>query len=223
MIDLNFLPERYRRRGPTLRSLRPAMFLLGFALLLIPLSKSWSVARGRLLMMEAALAQVQTELEEYQPLAEERSQLEARIEAASIAAGEIQAAYDTVNIQNMMWNRLVARSLGTVPNGATVTQILQAGEEIVFEGTASTYLLPSRFADELRDLGDYATVTIQSVSRLERAEAEATAPPEEELAGEESAEEDTPEVPQYQFEISAKLPLPPEPDSPPGSEGGEES
>ena len=36
-LDLNFLPERYRGRGRrTLVTLRPWLFLLGFALLLIP-------------------------------------------------------------------------------------------------------------------------------------------------------------------------------------------
>src|SRR3990172_2655156 len=74
-LDLDFLPERYRPRRLTLRSLRPALFVLGFALLLIPLGRFWGEARLQLAAVEGSLTQVQADLQGYQPLAEERAGL----------------------------------------------------------------------------------------------------------------------------------------------------
>ena len=225
VIDLNFLPERYRRRKLTLKALRPAFFALGFALLLIPLSQYWNGSRNRLLLVEAALERVQSELQDYEPLAEERTRLETRIEAAHAASAEIQAAYDTVNIQNVTWNQMISRSLTVVPNGIRIERVSQSGDELVFEGTAEAYALPSAFADNLRDLGDYGEVIIHSIARIEPQEAEeileAEAESEEEAEGEPVAGEEL-IPPAYRFEISAFLPMPPEPEpSSDGFEGGE--
>src|SRR3990172_6627404 len=90
-LDLDFLPERYRPRRLTLRSLRPALFVLGFALLLIPLGRYWGEARLQLAAVEASLTQVQANLQGYQPLAEERAGLEARIASAQAASAEALA------------------------------------------------------------------------------------------------------------------------------------
>ncbi len=225
VIDLNFLPERYRRHKLTLKAMRPALFALGFALLLIPLSRYWTESRSRLLLIEDALARVQAELQGYEPLAEERTQLETRIESAQAASAEIQAAYETVNIQNTTWNRLILRSLAAVPARARIDRLAQSGEEVVFEGIAEAYALPSIYADSLRGLGDYGEVIIQSITRIEQEEAEAMLAAEAEK--EEGEERDTVEgqasvFPAYRFQISALLPMEPEAESASdGFEGGD--
>src|SRR3989304_4159033 len=91
-LDLDFLPERYRPRRLTLRSLRPALFVLGFALLLIPLERFWGQARLQLAAVDASLTRVQADLQGYQPLAEERAGLGARIASPQAASPASQIA-----------------------------------------------------------------------------------------------------------------------------------
>src|SRR3990172_426068 len=122
-LDLDFLPERYRPRRLTLRSLRPALFVLGFALLLIPLGRFWGEARLQLAAVEGSLTQVQADLQGYQPLAEERAGLEARIASAQAASAEIQIAYDSVDIQDITWNRVLSRALSVRPEGVEVVRL----------------------------------------------------------------------------------------------------
>jgi hypothetical protein len=66
-LDLNFLPERYR--GPRLRLsvLRPWLFLVSFALLLIPSIQLIARHLGELAAVQSAFETVSAELEGYQP------------------------------------------------------------------------------------------------------------------------------------------------------------
>jgi hypothetical protein len=200
-LDLDFLPERYRPRRLTLRSLRPALFVLGFALLLIPLGRFWGQARLQLAAMEGSLTQVQADLQGYQPLAEERAGLEARIASAQAASSEIQIAYDSVDIQDITWNRLLSRALSVRPQGVVVVRLSQEEVELVLEGLAAQHDQPSGYAEALAGLGDFAEVVLRSVIKLETV-------PDPELP----AEAEAPEV-LYFFEISVFLPLP-EPPAP---------
>jgi len=204
-LDLDFLPERYRPRRLTLRSLRPALFVLGFALLLIPLGRFWAQARLELSAVDASLTQVQADLQGYQPLAEERAGLEARIASAQAASAEIQIAYDSVDIQDITWNRVLSRALSVRPDGVEVVRLSQEQAELVLEGLADLHHQPSDYAQALASLGDFTEVVLRSVIKLEPL-------PDPEPP----ADAEAPEV-RYYFEISAFLPLP-EPPAPPPAE-----
>jgi hypothetical protein len=195
-LDLDFLPERYRPRRLTLRSLRPALFVLGFALLLIPLGRFWAQARLQLSAVDASLTQVQADLQGYQPLAEERAGLEARIASAQAASAEIQIAYDSVDIQDITWNRVLSRALSVRPEGVEVVRLSQEQAELVLEGLADLHHQPSDYAEALASLGDFTEVVLRSVIKLEPL-------PDPELP----ADAEAPEV-RYYFEISAFLPVP---------------
>ena len=202
-LDLDFLPERYRPRRLSLRSLRPALFVLGFGLLLIPLGRFWGEARLQLEAVEGSLTQVQADLQGYQPLAEERAGLEARIASAQAASAEIQIAYDSVDIQNITWNRVLSRALSVRPEGVEVVRLSQEQAELVLEGLAVLHHQPSSYAEALASLGDFTEVVLRSVIKLEPL-------PDPELP----ADAEAPEV-RYYFEISAFLPLPEPPALPP--------
>ncbi|MFV2044868.1 MAG: PilN domain-containing protein [Anaerolineales bacterium] len=164
VVDLNFLPERYRGRGlRILITLRPWLFLAGFALMLIPSAQLFWRQSVELATVEAGLAAVREEMEAYQPLADERALLEARIISAEAQMVEIQAAYDTINIQRVTWSDVVPLILAQVPTGVDLTLVSQSDEEVVLEGTAVAYGLPSILADNLEALDPIETVTIQSI------------------------------------------------------------
>ena len=198
-LDLNFLPERYR--GPRLRlsTLRPWLFLASFALLLIPSIQLMSRHLGESAAVHSAFGAVSAELEAYQPLADERSALEGRISSAQSQASAIEAAYQIINIHRVTWSDLVPRILAAVPDGLALTLVNHSAEEVILEGLATEYGLPSAFADNLQDLPDFSAVSIQSVQLLL---------PEEQPAVELEAEGETPAEPPvlYKFQITLQFP-----------------
>jgi hypothetical protein len=202
-LDLDFLPERYRPRRLTVRSLRPALFVLGFALLLVPLGRFWGQARLQLVAVQGSLTHVQADLQGYQPLAEERAGLESRIASAQAASAEIQIAYDSVDIQDITWSRVLSRALSVRPDGVEVVRLSQEQNELVLEGLADLHHQPSSYAEALASLGDFTEVVLRSVIKLEPL-------PDPELP----ADAEAPEV-RYYFEISAFLPVPERPAPPP--------
>jgi hypothetical protein len=195
-LDLDFLPERYRPRRLTLRALRPALFALCFALLLVPLGRLWRQSRLELTAVEASLTRVQAALQGYQPLADERAGLEARIAAAQAASAEIQIAYEAVDIQDITWNQVLRRALSVRPEGVEMLRFSQEAFELVLEGRALQHDQPSSFAEALERLGDFNEVILRSVTRLEPA-VDPEQPPEV-----------APPPVLYAFEISAFLPEP---------------
>ena len=198
-LDLNFLPERYR--GPRLRLsvLRPWLFLVSFVLLLIPSIQLISRHLGALAAVQSAFGAVSAELEAYQPLADERAELEGRISSAEGQASAIEAAYQIINIHRVTWSDLVPRILAAVPDGLALTLVNHSAEEVLLEGLATEYGLPSAFADELAELPDFSAVIIQSVQLLL---------PEEQPAVELEAEGETPAEPPvlYKFQITLQFP-----------------
>ena len=221
-LDLNFLPDRYRRRGlRTLIALRPWLLLLGFALLLVPSGQLFVKRTTDLARVEGELSMVSEALQGFQPLANERTALEARISSAEAQIVEIQAAYSTASILRVTWSDLLPVILGETPEGVHITLVDQADFEIVLEGLAEAYFLPSSFVDRLESLDEFESVTIQSVVRLTQEEEPAIVVLVAEGEGEEAEEtvELEPEPASlYRFVISLSLPLPAEP-MPPSAEG----
>jgi len=189
-VELNFLPDQYRRRGlRILTALRPWLFLACFALLLIPSAQLFRRHALELATVEIDLAAVSETLEGYQPLADERSQFEARVSSAEVQLVGIQAAYDTINIRNVTWSAMVPLILDQVPAGVELTLVSQSDEEVVLEGVAESYPLPSVLADNLEALNQFETVTIQSVVLVPQGQPPAAAA--EETPAADSGTEDT--------------------------------
>ena len=100
----------------------------------------------------------------------------------------------------MTWSDLVPRILASVPDGLALTLVNHSAEEVILEGLATEYGLPSAFADNLQELPDFSAVIIQSVQLLL---------PEEKPAVELEAEGETPAEPPvlYRFQITLQFPV----------------
>ena len=194
MIDVNILPERYRRRKVSLVSSRPWLFALAYMLLLIPAVKLSSNGATWLREVEADLAGVQTALAEYRPLAEEKADLEARIAEARNQISQVEIASQSATIQTIVWSDVLRLITGQAPAGADLTILDQSETGVVIVGVTDDHRLALRYADELSGMGVFSSVTVESLVKI--------SPPEPE-AGDEAAEQ----VPsqQYEFEISLEL------------------
>ena len=210
-LDLNFLPERYRGRRLRLTTLRPWLFLLGFSLLLIPSIQLVGRHLRDLAAVQTAFETVSAALEAYQPLADERTGLESRIASAQAQSSAIEAAYQIINIHRVTWSELVPRILAAVPDGLALTLVNHSAEEVILEGLATEYGLPSAFADNLAELPDFRAVIIQSVELLLPEEA-----PKLELEAEAESPAEPPDL--YKFQISLQFPVIEGPEAQPGTQ-----
>ena len=194
MIDLNILPEEYRKRKITLSALRPWLFLFAFALILIPTLQLYSKASRELGRVEGDLAKVQAALDDYKPLAEEKAALEAKIEQALDQAGEIESATDSATIQEIVWSDILQNILRIAPAGIQLTIIDQLGYEVVIVGVAEGHRLPMTYADDLIESGLFVSLVVNSIVQIKEPEP---------IPGE-PVSPDTP--PLYEFEMSLILP-----------------
>jgi hypothetical protein len=163
MIDLNILPEVYHKRRITLSALRPWLFLLAFALLLIPTQQLFSSASLELAKVEEDLAKVQAALDDYKPLAEEKATLEAKLEKALDHASEIESATDSATIQEIVWSDVLQNILRLAPSGIELTTIDQLGYEVVIVGVAEGHRLPMSYADDLMESGIFKSLVVNSI------------------------------------------------------------
>lgn len=194
MIDLNILPEVYRKRKITLSALRPWLFLLAFGLILIPTLQLYSKASLELNWVEGDLAKVQAALDDYKPLAEEKAALEEKIEKALDQAGEIESATDSATIQEIVWSDVLHNILRIAPAGIELTIIDQLGYEVVIVGVAEGHRLPMSYADDLMESGLFVSLVVNSIVQIKEPEP---------IPGEPISPDS---LPLYEFEMSLILP-----------------
>jgi len=193
MIDLNILPERYRKRKLTLTAARPWMFLLAYALLLIPIIRLFTEANLELKRVESDLASVQSSLAEYRPLAEEKEAIKAQIEEVIRQAGEIESATQSATIQEIVWSNVLNDILRIAPDGVEIAIVDISGHEMVIMGVAENHWLPISLADDLLESGLFTSVIVNALVQLN---------PPDPSAGE-TIEPAPP--PEYEFEITLIL------------------
>lgn len=212
-LDLNFLPERYRGRRLRFSALRPWLLLISFALLTVPVADLLQRHSATLDTVQLQFDAVSAALDGYEPLADERAALEARIDAAEAERVEIEAAYEQIDIQPLRWSELIPRLMSAAPSGVHFSSIEQSGAEITIEGIAEAYSLPSQYVDNLAALDELDSVVVQMVTKLEPEDLSEELPEDtaDESGGEGDPAAGEPAEDQlvlYQFEISAVLPLP---------------
>jgi len=165
-IDLNLLPERYRRRRLSFRGLRPWMLAVGFALMLVPSFKLLGQASANLKPLQEDSRRTLAELAGFRDISTERQALQKEYEEIVNQTGQIEADYVSLSIQQVTWGQLLTTVVGLVPGGVRLTSISQSVDEVTLEGEADAYMLPLDYADRLREGGQFSDVIVDSLRRL---------------------------------------------------------
>ncbi|GMR09995.1 MAG: hypothetical protein BMS9Abin28_0816 [Anaerolineae bacterium] len=200
MVDVNILPERYRRRKLTLVSAKPWLFLLAYLLVLIPAVKVFSDSAAWLNRTEADLDRVQTALDQYRPLAEEKSALEMQIAEVRNEISQVEIASQSATIQTIVWSDLLRSIIDRAPAGVELAILDQSETRVRIVGVTDDHRLALRYADELDGLGLFFTVTVDSLVKI--------IPPEPDPN---DTQDNAP--PYYEFEITLELFAEPEPEN----------
>ena len=165
-IDLNLLPERYRRRRLSFRGLRPWILTIGFSLMLVPSFKLLGQASANLKPLQEDSRQTLAELAGFREVSEERQALQKDYEDLISQTAQIEADYQSISIQQVLWGPMLKTVVGLVPGGVRLTSISQSVDEVTLEGEADAYMLPLDYADRLREGGQFSDVIVDSLRRL---------------------------------------------------------
>jgi len=165
-IDLNLLPERYRRRRLSFRGLRPWILTIGFSLMLVPSFKLLGQASANLKPLQEDSRQTLAELAGFREVSEERQALQKDYEDLISLTAQIEADYQSISIQQVLWGPMLKTVVGLVPGGVRLTSISQSVDEVTLEGEADSYMLPLDYADRLREGGQFSDVIVDSLRRL---------------------------------------------------------
>ncbi|HLC01630.1 MAG TPA: PilN domain-containing protein [Anaerolineales bacterium] len=165
-IDLNLLPERYRRRRLSFRGLRPWILTIGFSLMLVPSFKLLGQASANLKPLQEDSRQTLAELAGFREVSEERQALQKDYEDLISQTAQIEADYQSISIQQVLWGPMLKTVVGLVPGGVRLTSISQSVDEVTLEGEADSYMLPLDYADRLREGGQFSDVIVDSLRRL---------------------------------------------------------
>jgi Tfp pilus assembly protein PilN len=185
-LDLNVLPDQYRRRKPSTQSIRLGILFLSFTLILIPVLQLYVNARHDLERIQVDIRQAETELEKFSAVSAEREALQARLEHAVRRATEIEAAYSNVAIQRVDWSTTLNTVTRLVPYSAELLELNQFDDEVFVSGIATDYTQPLDYLQRLRASGLFEIAAIEMVEKIE--------PDEDTVVIE-------PEITQYMFEI----------------------
>ncbi len=204
-LELNILPERYRRRRITLRVLAPWFSLLILIGLLVPSLQQSMQTRDLLAELEDQYARLQAELASYTPLIEEVETLEAGIARAETRAQAFENVYQNVQIQSIVWNQRFFEILDAQPAGLSIDSISLDELGVTIDGFAEAYGQPLDLVARLAKNHFYQRMYVEEIAYLDPSTPDL--PDEGEPGAQTEGEEATAESPLPPYAFQIRLPL----------------
>lgn len=207
--DLNILPARYRPTRPSLITVGAWLLFIVLLMLLYPSYLRFTEASASLAVQKFHLRAAQDRLDSTEIQPQELEDTRAEIELARETAVGLRQALAEVRIQTMLWGPQLKTVVAASPVSVEIESLRHEQSALAITGTAQEYGAVLDFAEELRSLGDFDSVTVEAISRVEAsvleqvlaAEGEPPAPVTPEAEAEEGATEPIEYV--YAFTIRA--------------------
>lgn len=201
LIDLNILPERYRRKKITPLMVLPWVLWIASIGLVYPMIMNLIQAQATFQEAKTEFLTTQATVESYQPLAAELDALQAQIDEANQAVEDIKSSYQGINIESQQWSEILTLIKDNTPQGTEITNVVQNGDQIVVEGYAKSYQMVLDMDGLLKNVGCFSKIELQAINRV--VSKQPTPTPSE--AGEESLFVPTPSfVYSFRFSIDIK-------------------
>lgn len=196
VLDINILPDRYRRQKIRLLSILPWLLLVILLALLYPAVVQALQAEEEFQESSQAYQAIQATVESYSSMENEIETLETALEAANQQLESFSASYGNFQLQSTDRSEQLDLILSAKPPGITLGNLVQQGSEIILEGTADAYQLPLEMVETLQSLERFSSVELNAIQAVISEEAGSTPVP-----GEEEQPPPTP-APGYTFQIS---------------------
>ncbi|MDX1600156.1 MAG: hypothetical protein R3191_01440 [Anaerolineales bacterium] len=162
-MDLNLLPERYRRQLPD------ASTILSWALMIVLLGalyfsyETFQAANLRYQEQRAALRSAREDMEGTTPFEQRVDELREQIQAEQNRAQALRSAGQSLAVQQIAWGATLTSFMDAAPAGLRITNIAQNPTSVDLAGVAQDYHLPLQYAAELRNMGADVDVEVQAI------------------------------------------------------------
>lgn len=198
VLDINILPDRYRRKKIRLLSILPWLLLAILLALLYPAVFQALQAEEEFQESSQAYQAIQATVENYTSLENEIETLESDLEAANQQLESFSASYSDFQLQSTNRSEQLDLILSAKPPGITLGNLVQQGGEIILEGSADAYQLPLEMVETLQSLERFSIVELNAIQVVISEQAGSTPVPSE--------EEQPPPTPTavYTFQISIR-------------------
>ena len=167
LLDIDVLPQRYRRKKLTWAAVAPWVALAGMLALVLPTYQWFSATNdnfnqiaGNLARQQATLASVKSPSVTEEALQTQVAQVMDQVNAYQNLTGDI-------NLQQVAWGPTISGVLTKTPPGLYVDSIAQSGPVLTLNGTASAYQLPLDYARALETSGKFVSVQVKVIERVE--------------------------------------------------------
>lgn len=206
--DLNLLPARYRPTRPSLATVGAWLLFVALLGLLYPSYTRFQEASGSLGAQRVRLSAAQERLDNTQVQPQQLEEARAEIELARETAAGLQEALAEVRIQTLLWGLQLKSVVAALPTSVEIESLRHEQAALGIAGTAQEYGAVLDYAEDLRSLGDFESVTVEAISRVEVAVLEealaAEGEPPAPATPESEAEEETASIEYvYAFTIRA--------------------
>lgn len=167
LVDINLLPDRYRRRWPSPTTVL-AWLLLSVLLGSLFLSYRFlQSATARQSAQRAALEAAQGQLTVEDTFAENLEALRTDLQASQETAADLRQTAEDLTVQEIRWGATLTSVLDRTPAGLEIASIHQAENTVELRGTADHYYLPLAYAAELENANPESEVTVQEIHLLD--------------------------------------------------------
>lgn len=200
LLDLNILPERYRRKKIKPLMVLPWVLWIALIGLVYPMIMNLIQAQGTFQETKTEFLTTQATVEAYQPLTAELDALQAQIDEANQTVDNIKSSYQDIHIDSRHWSEILTLIKENTPQGTELTNVIQNGDQIAVEGYAKSYQMVLDMDGLLKKVEAFSKVELQAINRVVSKEP-TPIPPE---TGEESPVVPTPTF-VYSFRFSIDI------------------
>jgi hypothetical protein len=159
MLDLNVLPQRYRRPRLRWAAVAPWLSFLGLLVVAYPIFQWFLSANGVFNAVAGDLVHQQATQSALAAPSGTEAALSAQIASANDQTEQLRSAARSVDIQQILF------ALDQAPTGAVISAVDQNETTLILTGGASTYLVPLEFARRLRGSGRFVSVQVAVIRR----------------------------------------------------------
>ncbi len=165
MLDLNVLPQRYRRPRLRWAAVAPWLSFLGLLVVAYPIFQWFLSANGVFNAVAGDLVHQQATQSALAAPSGTEAALSAQIASANDQTEQLRSAARSVDIQQIAWGSTILFALDQAPTGAVISAVDQNETTLILTGGASTYLVPLEFARRLRGSGRFVSVQVAVIRR----------------------------------------------------------
>jgi len=167
LLDINILPDRFRRKKLTIIGLLPWLLLFVLLGTIYPTYQLAVQSQSTFQEKRLALTRVQADLDFYQTSSQEQADLQSQLDNAQTQKAAIIESYGGLQLSNKKWSPTLFQINQLLPDGASWIQISQQNDTIRLDGVAPEYLLVIDLLDSLNNLDNLGSVEIDSIERID--------------------------------------------------------